>query len=609
MVLAQNSQDSPMHNQNQPDLYQLSNEINHLLSDLSVIYKKEFMFMVPLELLQYSHVGEIYQKMECDFLENPIKSVRIFEDFLQNCNSLYANMLNRFLDVPPTFQLNLAEPKDDRRFINPEWDKDAFFNSLKNGYYLITKDTLKWLQSLETVDRKTRQQLHFYVKNILNFFSPSNYLWTNPDVIQKTIETKGENLLLGYKNFLHDLVLNKGHLNIRTTDLSAFELGKNIAVTPGKIIYQNDLMQLIQYLPSTETVFNTPILFIPPWINKYYVLDLSPKNSLVKWLVNQGFTVYMISWVNPSKKHSHIEFSDYMTEGPLSALDIITKSAKVLSVHMVGYCIGGTLLGTTLAYMQKHNDDRAKSATYFMSLLDFSNPGELGVFFDKSQLEILEKSMEQVGYLNGRLLEKAFNTLRPNDLIWPYFINQYLLGNTPRAFDLLYWNSDSTNLPYKMYWFYLKNMYLKNLLKKPNRIKLKNTPINLGDIKTPSLFIASKTDHISLWRSVYHSACLTGGKVQFILSDSGHVRGVVNPPSTENKYNFRTNESLGVTEPLPRKPSEWLKKVTEHQGSWWPYWAEWLKSLDNEMVPARDPIQSGLTIIEDAPGTYVKRHI
>lgn len=588
---------------------QTAAEITHLIEELNHIYRTKHHFEFPLELLEYSRFFEIYSKMQCDLMQEPIKSLRTFEAFLQEWNDLSLMTFNKITTGNSFINHQFYEPSDDKRFSHPAWNKNDFLKSLKRGYFLITRYTLKWLHSLETIDKKTKQQLHLYVKNTLDFFSPTNYILTNPEVMQKTIETNGENLFIGFKNFLEDLVLNKGRLNIRTTDLHAFGVGENLAITPGKIIYQNDLMQLIQYLPSTETVYKIPILFIPPWINKYYILDLAPENSMVKWLVSQGFTVYMISWVNPDAKLSHKSFSDYMCEGPLAALDVIEKSIQSSNVHMVGYCIGGTLLGATLAYMAHKKDFRAKSATYFMSLLDFSNPGELGLFIDELQISVLRKIMEKQGYLYGRLLELSFHILRPNELIWPYFINNYLLGKSPKPFDLLYWNTDSTNMPYKMFCFYLTNMYLKNRLKKPNAITLNETPINLAEVKTPSLFIASKTDHITLWRAVYQSARLVSGPTHFILSDSGHVRGVVNPPHPNNKYKYRTSETLGITTPLPKKAREWKEATEEHAGSWWPYWVEWLIKFDNERVPARDPLKSGFPIIEDAPGSYVRRKI
>lgn len=587
-----------------------ANDIARLITQLFGLYKNEFKYPeFPVELMQFAHMTEIFTKILEDIKNEPLKNLKIQEEFLKKWTSLQVVTLNKLLGLKSShLDEHYKVPAGDKRFSDPLWKESVYFEFLKRSYYLISKYTLLWFNSISTLDLKTRQQLHLYVKNFLNLVAPTNYLMTNPELIQAIMETKGENLLNGLKNYLEDLVLNNGHLNIRMTDLLAYTVGENLATTPGKVIYQNDLMQLIQYNPTTSEVYTIPILFIPPWINKYYILDLSPENSLVKWLLDQGFTVYMISWVNPGPELAHKQFEDYMLEGPLQALDIITKTAKCSSVHMVGYCIGGTLLACTLAYMKKTKDNRAASATYFMTLLNFSNPGELGVFIDKLQLDNLEKLMEQVGYLDGRLLNMTFNLLRPNDLIWPYVIHNYLLGKPSKPFDILYWNSDPTNLPYKMYLYYLRQFYLKNHLKNPGEIKLKGIPISLEEITTPSFFLASETDHITLWRAVYSGTRLQSGPVQFVLSDSGHVRAVVNPPST-SKYSFKTNEDFNSKETLPKQPKEWLATATTHSGSWWPYWLNWLTDINAEKVPARHPEQNGLPILEDAPGSYVLKKI
>jgi polyhydroxyalkanoate synthase len=472
---------------------------------------------------------------------------------------------------------------------------------------LVRKYSLRLLYSLDRLDHKTRQQLHFYIINFLNFFAPTNYIWTNPEVVQAIGESGGINLLHGLKNYLEDLVNNNGKLNVRMTDVKAFEVGKNLAITPGKVVFQNDLIQLIQYAPTTPNVYSTPVLFTPPWINKYYILDLSPKNSLVRWLVDQGFTVFMISWINPDEKLADKSFADYMLEGPIAAVDAITSMTKCESVNMIGYCIGGTLLACTLAYMQATNDHRIKSSTFFMSLVNFANPGEIGVFLDEPQLDALEEVMQKKGYLNGRLLDITFNTLRPNELIWPYFIHNYLLGKPSKPFDILYWNSDSSNQPYKMYNFYLRNMYLKNKLRKPGGITLNHVPIDLSSIKIPTFFVASETDHITLWKSVYSGIRYFGGATEFVLSDSGHVRAVANPPDAEKKYGFKTNTTFNQTSQFNVTSPSWLEKSERHEGSWWPYWVEWLKRQDPTQIPARqiDPKY----VIMDAPGSYVKRRI
>jgi len=581
-------------------------EILRLSGKLFDIYKNNLPTQLPVELLQSTHGFDLFLKIFLKQKKNPNELNKLQKVFLQKYFKIYTALLNRVTFKNVDLE-SFNEPHNDKRFLSPIWKESPYFEFLKRTYYLTAKYSLKWLNSIEDLDKKTRQQLHFYIKNFLDYLAPTNYFWMNPEVIQSTLQSGGKNLLDGFKNCLEDLVLNDGRLNVRMTDLKTFKVGKNLAITPGKVIYQNDLIQLIQYSPTTKDVYKVPILFIPPWINKYYILDLSPENSLVKWLVEQGFTVYMISWVNPDPKLAHKKFEDYMLEGPLQSLDIITKSANCTSVHMVGYCIGGTLLACTLAYMKKTKDSRTVSSTFCMSLLNFSNPGEIGVFIDEPQINALEKLMKSSGYLNGHLLDLAFNILRPNELFWPYFINNYLLGKPSKPFDLLYWNADSSNLAYKMYIFYLRNMYLYNRLREPGGIKLNDVPIDLKDISIPSFFLASETDHITLWKSIYSGVKLLRCPVEFVLSESGHVRGVINPPS-QNKYGFRTNENFGKSKPVPAKPKDWLASSTKHKGSWWQYWANWLLSHDSKKVSPRDPAQNS-TILEEAPGSYVLKRI
>jgi polyhydroxyalkanoate synthase len=402
---------------------------------------------------------------------------------------------------------------------------------------------------------------------------------------------------------IDDLERGDGKLAISMTDYKAFELGKNVATTPGKVVFENRMFQLIQYSPATEEVNKTPLLIVPPWINKFYILDLQQKNSLINWLVEQGHSVFVISWVNPDESYAEVGFDEYVTEGVLTAVDQIEQATGEKDINAIGYCIGGTLLGTTLAYMAVHNDKRIKSATFLTSMLDFSAPGDLGMFIDEEQLESLEQKMDRDGYLDGGSMSGTFNLLRANDLIWSFYINNYLLGNDPRPFDLLYWNSDSTRMPAKMHKWYLRNLYLHNNLVKPGKIVINDTPIDLGEIKTPAMFISTVDDHIAPWKSTWMGAQKLGGPVKFVLGGSGHIAGIVNPPEA-NKYGYRV-----TTTKLPKDAEAWAAKAKQHEGSWWPAWDKWVGKYASEKVAARTPGDHDLKVIEDAPGRYVKAKI
>jgi polyhydroxyalkanoate synthase len=385
------------------------------------------------------------------------------------------------------------------------------------------------------------------------------------------------------------------------SDLKAFKLGQNIATTPGKVIFQNDLMQLLQYQPSTEQVHLKPLLVVPPWINKYYILDLSPANSFIKWAVDQGHTVFLISWVNPDERLAHKIFDDYLLEGPLTALDVIEKITGQREVNAVGYCLGGTLLAITVAYLAAKKDDRILSGTYFTTMLDFSEPGELGIFLDEEQISLLEEKMKEKGYLDGSSMATTFNMLRANDLIWSFYVNNYLLGNEATAFDLLYWNSDSTRMPAKMHSFYLRNMYQQNLLIQPNGISLNGQGIDLSLINTPGYFVSTQEDHIAPWKSTYKGIHLLSSPVKFILGGSGHIAGIINPP-VKNKYFYYTNNKAKTT----KNPDSWLSGAKTMQGSWWNDWAKWISGYAGEKIPARIPGTGLYPALEDAPGSYVK---
>ncbi len=490
--------------------------------------------------------------------------------------------------------------KDDRRFRHDAWQTNLWFDFIKQTYLL----TARWLQQTvaraQGIDPKTRRKLEFYTRQFVDALAPANFVLSNPEVLRETLESGGENLLRGLQHLLDDLERGKGILTIRTTDLHAFTPGVNVAASPGKVVYQNALMQLIHYAPVTAQVHQRPLLMVPPWINKFYILDLRPKNSFVKWWTEQGFSVFLISWVNPDRELAEKHFEDYLLEGPLAALGVIEQATGERQVNGVGYCLGGTLLAVTMAYLEALDQtDRIASGTFFTTLLDFAEPGELEVFIDEEQLTALEKRMARRGFLEGHEMAATFSLLRANDLIWAFFINNYLLGKEPFPFDLLYWNSDSTRMPARMHSFYLRTMYQKNLLKQPGGITLAGTPIDLRRVATPAYFLATLDDHIAPWKSVYAGSRLLAGPVHFALSGSGHIAGVINPPVNE-KYGYWTHPAH------PETPEHWLEDAVQHPGSWWTDWLEWLTPQAGPLVPARVPGDGGLPVLEDAPGSYVR---
>jgi polyhydroxyalkanoate synthase len=496
----------------------------------------------------------------------------------------------------------VAEPaKGDRRFKHEDWERNFLFDYIKQSYLIAARHLHQAMREIEGLDEATAKKVDFYTRQYVDALSPSNFLLTNPEVLRETVASGGQNLLRGLNNLLDDLLAGDGEaLRLRMSDEKAFQLGVNIATTPGKVVWQNDLMQLIQYAPMTETVYRRPLLVIPPWINKYYILDLRPDNSFVRWALGEGHTVFMISWVNPDERLAHKRFDDYLVEGPLAALEAIERATGSREANAIGYCLGGTLLACLLGYLAAQKEQRRIACgTFFASMIDFEEAGELEVFIDERQLDHLERRMKRRGYLEGAEMAATFNMLRANDLIWSFVVNNYLLGRDPLPFDLLYWNSDSTRLPAAMHSFYLRNMYLKNLLKKPGGIRLAGVPIDLGQVRQPLYFVSTVEDHIAPWRSTYAGARLFRGPVRFVLGGSGHIAGIVNPPAA-NKYGYWTNESL------PEDPQAWFEGARHHSGSWWPDWGRWVAHYGGERVPARDPGAGGLQVIEDAPGSYVR---
>jgi polyhydroxyalkanoate synthase subunit PhaC len=514
---------------------------------------------------------------------------------------LFYNMLGIWQKTAERMLLLRAREADtprDKRFKHPEWSENAIFNFVKDSYLVAAGSILSAIREVKGMDEASARKVDFYTRQFVDALSPSNFVATNPEVLTATLQSGGQNLLRGLENLLADLERGNGRLAITMTDMKAFRLGENIATTPGRIVYQNELMQLIQYTPSTREVRRRPLLIVPPWINKFYVLDLQPKNSFIKWAVDQGHTVFAISWVNPDEKLAEKSFENYMLEGPLAALDAIESATGERSVNAIGYCLGGTLLASMLAYSAAKGDDRITSATYFATLVDFTEVGDMAVFIDEEQLASLERRMRERGYLEAQDMATTFNMLRANDLIWSFVVSNYLLGKEQMPVDLLFWNSDSTRMPAAMHSFYLRKMYHDNLLAKPGGITLADTPIDLSKVRTPSFILATREDHIAPWKSTYAATRMYSGTIKFVLSDAGHMAGVISPPGT--KYGHWANDNL------PPSPDEWFADATSHQGSWWPVWDEWVTLFDEGRVPAREPGSGELPIIENAPGSYVR---
>ncbi|MFN0317433.1 MAG: PHA/PHB synthase family protein [Burkholderiales bacterium] len=527
---------------------------------------------------------------------NPEKLAEAHMRLWQEQMNVWADAMQKFFGQGG----KAGDSKTDPRFKSEMWGNNFLFDYIKQSYLTVSENIQRTVAEVEGLDNQTARKVRFFTRQFVDALAPTNFALTNPEVLKATLESKGQNLLDGLNHLLQDVERGGGQLAISMTDTKAFKMGENVATTPGKVVYQNDLIQLLQYTPSTEKVHKTPLLIIPPWINKYYILDLREKNSFIRYAVAQGHTVFVISWVNPDSRHASKSFDDYMLEGPLAALDAMEKATGERQSNVIGYCLGGTLLACALAYLGAKKDARVKSATFFTAMIDFQEPGELGVFTDETSLKKIEKKMqERGGYLEGSEMAATFNMMRANDLIWSFVINNYLLGKDPFPFDLLYWNSDSTRMPAKMHTFYLRNMYIKNLLVKPGDIELGGQAIDLKKINTPACFVSAMEDHIAPWKSTYAGAKALPGEVNFILGGSGHIAGIVNPPAA-NKYHYWTSDNL------PSNADEWLASATKHDGSWWPNWIEWIGKYSGAKVSARIPGTGKLKVIEDAPGAYAK---
>ncbi len=510
---------------------------------------------------------------------------------------LWGNAARRLAGEEP--EPAAAPAARDKRFQDPEWRTNPFYDFVLQAYLLTSRWAFDLVHKAEGVDPHTRHKAEFYVQQITNAIAPSNFLLTNPELVRDTVTSSGENLARGMKMLAEDIAAGHGTLRIRQSDPAGMVVGEHMANTPGKVIFQNDTMQLIQYTPTTEKVLRTPLLIVPPWINKFYILDLQPKKSFIKWCVDQGLTVFVISWVNPDRSLGHKTFEDYMKEGPLTAMDVVEKVTGELTTHTIGYCVGGTMLASTLAWLAAKRRVRAASATFFAAQVDFTYAGDLMVFVDEEQVSALERDMAETGVLEGSKMAMAFNMLRSNDLIWSYVVSNYLKGKAPPPFDLLHWNSDATRMPAANHSYYLRNCYLENRLSAGTMV-LDNTTLDLSKVKVPVYNLATREDHIAPARSVLHGSRFFGGPVKFVMSGSGHIAGVVNPPAL-GKYQYWTNEGAATYD-----LDEWVKGATEHKGSWWPDWMDWLRAIDAEEVDARAVGNEAYPPIEDAPGSYVK---
>lgn len=491
-------------------------------------------------------------------------------------------------------------PKD-KRFADDDWMKNPFFALLRQLYLVTASWADKLVTEAEGLDEHTRHKAAFYVKQVTAALSPANFALTNPEVYRETVASNGANLVAGMKMFAEDIAAGGGDLRLRHTDATKFAIGRNMALTPGKVIAQSEVCEVIQYEPSTETVLKRPLLICPPWINKFYILDLNPQKSFIKWCVDQGHTVFVISWVNPDERHAKKDWESYMREGIDFALTTVEKATGERQVNAIGYCVGGTLLAATLAYHAQKKNSRIASATFLTTQVDFTHAGDLKVFVDEEQIAAMEKQMNAVGYLDGSKMATAFNMLRASELIWPYVVSNYLKGKEPMPFDLLYWNSDSTRMAAANHAYYLRNCYLDNTLSK-GEMKLAGKTISLKDIKIPVYNLATREDHIAPPKSVFLGSSLFGGPVDFVLTGSGHIAGVVNPPDKQ-KYQYWTGDKA------EGQYEDWLTGAEENKGSWWPHWHAWVEAKDDERVPARKPGGKALNAIADAPGTYVLERV
>jgi len=546
--------------------------------------------VVPLDP---GEITRAFQQVWLDVLKNPDRSWANYNEYMQQYAQLMTNATLKFWGQGQDVKPIIAPEKGDKRFSAPDWQQNALFDALKQSYLLAATTLLKSTSHIKGLDEHEQRKTMFYLRQFVDSISPSNFTFTNPQVLHETLQSGGQNLVKGMEHLLRDFEAGK----LKMTDTDAFAPGRNLALSPGQVVYRNALIELIQYAPTTEKTYEIPLLFIPPWINKYYILDMQPQGSLVKFLVDAGFTVFMISWKNPDASMEKTSFDDYLTLGPLSALDVIKEIVGTQQVNVVGYCIGGTLLAMMLAYLAAIGDETVRAATFFVSLLDFSEVGETSVFIDEPQVAYIEGQMMERGYLDSRTMATTFSMLRANDLIWSNVVNNYLLGKEPPAFDLLYWNADGTRMARAAHSFYLRNTYLENNLIKPNKVILKDIPLDLGKIQQDIYAVGAEQDHIVPWKSAWRISQLVNGKVRFVLGGSGHIAGVINHPNKGRGY--------WISEKPASSAEQWFEQAESHKGSWWTDWLPWLKERSGRQVAPPSMGSEAHPPITPAPGTYV----
>ncbi|MER9234261.1 class I poly(R)-hydroxyalkanoic acid synthase [Mesorhizobium sp. M0622] len=538
-----------------------------------------------------------FSKLTEYWLSDPQRALEAQTRLFSGYMTVWANAVQRIGAGAEDAEDAVKPERGDKRFQDPEWGRNAFFDFLKQAYLVTSRWAAELVEHADGLDEHTRHKASFYVKQVSNAISPSNFILTNPELFRETVASNGENLVRGMKMLAEDIAAGKGDLKLRQADYSSFEIGKNLATTPGKVVGRSDVAEILQYEPTTDTVLKRPLLICPPWINKYYILDLNPQKSFIRWAVEQGHTVFVISWINPDERHGAKSWEAYIREGLQYGLDTIEKATGEKDVNAIGYCVGGTLLAAALALMAQEGDQRIKSATFFTTQVDFTYAGDLKVFVDEEQVAAVEKAMSEKGYLDGTRMATAFNMLRSGDLIWPYVVNNYMRGKDPLPFDLLYWNADSTRMGAANHSFYLRNCYLENRLSQ-GMMELAGRAVSLKDVTIPVYNLASKEDHIAPALSVFLGSKYFGGEVDYVMAGSGHIAGVVNPPAAQKYHYWTGGKPVGDFD-------EWFAKAANHPGSWWPHWQRWIEAKDNARVPARKPGEH-MQVLGEAPGTYVK---